>query len=126
MSVSERVEEELNSKHGYEDDGTSGTFKVLVKEKLWLYFGPEDENGGPYFGYWTEDTVSDTTRQALIKVLENWIFDENAGEVQESTPFIYRPWTNTSRMDADSIVRMIVDIMLELESQTQRMLARLV
>jgi hypothetical protein len=126
MSTSELVEEELNSKHGYENDGASGTFKILVQNKLWLYFGPSDENGGPYFGYWVEDTISDTTRQSLIKVLESWMFDENAGEIQEEAPFIYRTWNNTSVMDEDSIAKMIVDTMLELESQTQKMLVRMI
>ena len=125
MSVSELVAEELNSKYGYayENDDTSATFKVIAQNKLWLYFGKTDENGGPYFGYWAEDTVSDAARKALITALAGWMFDENSGKVTEEGPLIYREWKLTSEAGEATIAKMIIDTLKDLELQTHKILS---
>jgi hypothetical protein len=123
MSVSELVAEELNSKHGYayENDDTTATFKEIIPNKIWFYFGKEDENGGPYYGFWAEDTVSETTKNNLQTVLNGFAFHDD-GNVEEEGPVIYRTIEITSGADETTIVKGIIAKMKKLEAGWQEIL----
>jgi hypothetical protein len=63
---------------------TRTTYKELVPNKIWLCFGKADDDGGPYFGYWVESTVSSKIRENLFSILGGWKFDDNASAVVDS------------------------------------------
>jgi hypothetical protein len=123
MSVSELAVEELNSKQGYayENDDTTATFKEIVPGKIWFYFGKEDENGGPYYGFWAEDTVSDAVKHNLRVVLGGFVF-QNDGDVEEEGPVIYRTMEITSEAGEATIAKGIIAKMKKLETGWQEML----
>ena len=123
MSVSESVVKKLMSNHGYKhkkEEDISAIFKTITPKKIWLYFGRADEDGGPYFGYWVEDTVSEVNRKVLRAVLEYPMFEKNSGEVLEDGLVSYRTWNNTS--NEGEAVEMIIETLQKLESQIHRIL----
>ena len=118
MSIGETVVEELNSKHGYayENNDETATYKEVVPGKIWFYFGKEDEDGGPYYGYWAEN-VSDVTRHNLSVALSAVSFQDD-GETEDNEAQIYRTVDlSKSSSGEDTLVRGMINKMKKVESQ---------
>jgi hypothetical protein len=127
MAIGSKIFELLNEKVGFETDPDDelATYKPLVPGKIWLYFGKEKDEEGPWFGYWAEDGVQASTREGLIKVLSGFMFDDNAGEVEETGPVIYRTLSFDSSSSETSLAVSFLETMKELEMQTQKMFQKL-
>jgi hypothetical protein len=118
MGIGEKVAEELNSKHGYayENNDETATYKEVVPGKIWFYFGKEDEDGGPYYGYWAEN-VSDATRHNLSAALSDFSFQDD-GETEDNGAQIYRTVDlSKSSSGEDTLVRGMINKMKKVESQ---------
>ena len=115
MSLPEEIYDLLNNKYGYAPKKGDNrlTYKELLKDEIWLYFGKPGGGEGTTLGFYVAKNLQPEIRETLSTVLAKCIAMKKCSEIAFAKQWIYCTITDKSAFTPN----MVVELLENLESK---------
>jgi hypothetical protein len=120
MSIDEEIFKKLNSSCNFIPDNDNATYKEIIPDEIWIYFGKLDDYGGPYIGYWIETNIKNKIRNMLKNTLKKSKFESRQGKIiYDGDVLIYRDISFINNASDNLFINNIITIINNLEYETR-------